>query len=87
VNELLASGLNLDPYPRGAGIERIFQQFLGNRGRALHDFAGGDLVGNVFGENVDSAHVDGVVEPSQFRRWRAEEAKHEQSRRDSVADD
>ena len=32
-----------------AGIDGVFQQLLGNTGRALYHFAGGDQVGNVLG--------------------------------------
>jgi len=33
----------------GAGIYGVFQQFFYYRCRSLHDFTGGDLVGNGFG--------------------------------------
>ena len=68
LNQLFAAGFNLDSDAGGAGIERIFQQFLHYRRGTLHDFAGGDLVGNVFGKNVDSAHGEPGVNRSQFRR-------------------
>ena len=45
---------NLDP--RGAGVERILQQFLYDGCRALDDFAGRNLVGNGTGENGDLRH-------------------------------
>jgi len=38
----------------GSGIQRIFHQFLGNRGRALHHFTGSDLVGQGFGKYPDT---------------------------------
>ena len=56
LDQLLAASLNLNADAGGAGVERIFQQLLGHRSRTLHHFAGGDLVGNVFGKDVDSAH-------------------------------
>src|SRR5580700_7519908 len=56
LDELLAAGFNLNPDAGCARIERIFEQLLGHRSRTLHHFAGGDLVGNAFGKNVDSAH-------------------------------
>ena len=56
LDELLAAGFDLDPDAGGAGVERVLEQFLDHRSRALHHFAGGDLVGNGFGENVDAAH-------------------------------
>ena len=49
-----ASIMNLDA--RGAGVERVLQQFLHHRGRALDHFARGDLVGNVLGKDVNAAH-------------------------------
>ena len=36
--------LNLDPQPRGAGIDRVLDQLLHHRGRSLHDLARGDLI-------------------------------------------
>ncbi len=68
LDELLAPGLNLDLNAGGAGIERIFEQLLGHRSRTLHHFAGGDLVGNVFRKNVDSAHGSASLMRSQCRR-------------------
>ncbi len=45
---------NLDPV--GGGVERIFQQFLDHRSRALHHLAGGNLVDHLFGKYPDPAH-------------------------------
>jgi len=39
-----------------ARVERVLQHLLDHGGRALHHLAGGDLVGNGFGEDVDAAH-------------------------------
>jgi len=43
-NQFQAPLLYRDVDPRGAGVERVFQQFLDHAGRPLDDFAGGDLV-------------------------------------------
>ena len=58
LNQLLAARLDLNSDAGGTGVQRVLQQFLDHRSRALHHFAGGDLVGNSFGKNVDSAHVE-----------------------------
>ena len=41
---IIITGGNVDLDPRGAGVERVFHQFLDRRSRALHHFAGGDAV-------------------------------------------
>src|SRR5580704_17065915 len=69
LDELLAAGFNLNPDAGCARIERIFDQLLGHRSRTLHHFAGGDLVGNVFGKNVNSAHEGCVESVSQIKGW------------------
>ena len=56
LDELLAAGFDLNLDAGGTGVERIFQKFLDHGGGALHDFAGGDFVGNGFGKNVDLTH-------------------------------
>ena len=56
LDELLAAGLDVDPDARGAGIQRVLQQLLDHRGGTLDDLTGGDLVGNVLGEYVNSSH-------------------------------
>jgi hypothetical protein len=40
----------------GAGIERVFEQFLDHGRGTVHHLAGGDLVGDLVGEYVDAAH-------------------------------
>ena len=82
LDELLAARLDVDADAMGAGIERVLQQLLHHRCRALHDLAGSDLVGDIFGENVDAAHgsvvsdqlpVVGNPDPvPQFDRWNAQ---------------
>ena len=55
-NELAAAALDRDHDPGRAGIERILQQLLDHRCRAVDDLAGGDLIGHLVGENADAAH-------------------------------
>ncbi len=47
------AGVELDRDPRRAGVDRIFDEFLERRRRALDDFAGGDLVDEVVGQAAD----------------------------------
>src|ERR1700756_3117212 len=56
LDELLATRLHLNADARGLGIQSIFQKFFHHRCGPLHHLAGGDLVGNGFGKNVDLAH-------------------------------
>ena len=56
LDQLLPARLDLDADARGTGVQRVLQQFLHHRRGTLHHFAGGDLVGDSFGENVDFAH-------------------------------
>ena len=58
----------------GAGVERVLDQLLDDRGRPLDDFAGGDLVGEVGREPVDAGHgldpaAPAEVPPAWSRRW------------------
>ncbi len=65
-DELAAAAFDLDADAGGAGIERVFEQFLDHGRGTVHHFAGGDLVGDLVGEYVDAAHGlrvrQGVVE-------------------------
>ena len=56
-----SAGLNLHAHVGGAGIQRILQQLLYDGRRALHHFTGGDLVGNLIGENTDAAHLQSTI--------------------------
>src|SRR5581483_5535710 len=56
LNELLASSLNLNLDSRGTRIQRVLQQLLDHGGGTLDNLPGGNLVGNGFGENVNSTH-------------------------------
>ena len=44
----------LDGDRAGSGVERVFDQLLDRRGRALDDLAGGDLVHEVVGKPSDA---------------------------------
>ena len=55
-DEAAAAGLDFDANAVGAGVQGILQQFLDHGGRAIDNLAGGDLVGNLVGENADAAH-------------------------------
>ena len=57
LDELAATGFDVHANAGGTCVERVFEQFLDHRGRAFHHLSGGDLVGDVFAENVDAAHV------------------------------
>ena len=56
LDQLAAARLDVDANATGPGIERVLQQLFRDRCGALDDLAGGDLVGYIFGENVDAAH-------------------------------
>ncbi len=59
LNQFLPARLHLNPNAGRTGVQRIFQQFFGHGSRTLHYFAGGNLIGDIFREDVDSAHNDG----------------------------
>ena len=58
VDELAPAGLDVNADARGSGVQGVLDQLLDHRGRTLHDFAGGDFVGDMFGENVNAAHTE-----------------------------
>ena len=66
LNELFAARLDADLDARGAGVEGVFEHLLDHGRRPLHHFAGGDLVGNGFGEYVDAAHGQFSVLSTQY---------------------
>ena len=43
---------------RGLGIQGVLDEFLDHAGGPLHHFAGGDLVGHLFGQQLDAVHGD-----------------------------
>ena len=59
-NQAASAGLDLDAEPRRLGIERVLDQFLDHAGRPLDHFAGGDLVGDLFGQETDAVHWDSL---------------------------
>ena len=59
LDQFLAARLHLNANSPGAGVERVFKKLFDDRGGTLHHLAGGDLVSNGFGKDVDAAH--GVV--------------------------
>jgi hypothetical protein len=56
-DEAAAAGFDFDADAGGASVERILQQFLDDGGGAVDDLAGGDLVGDLVGENMDASHI------------------------------
>ena len=55
-DELSSARFDFDPDAVGAGIERIFQQFLGNRSRTVNHFTGSDLICHLVRKNADATH-------------------------------
>ena len=56
-DEAAPTGLDFDGNARGPGVERVFNQLLHDTGRALNHFAGGDLIGDLLGEQADAVHA------------------------------
>ena len=54
--QFLAAELDRDDDARRAGIERVLDQFLDDRGGTLDHFTGGDLIRQVHGEPVNTSH-------------------------------
>jgi hypothetical protein len=57
LDELLAPGLDVDANALGSCIERVLEKFLYDGRRTLHHLAGSNLIGDIFGEDVDVAHA------------------------------
>ena len=55
-DELAAAGFDVDADAGGAGVEGVFEELFDDGGGALDDLAGGDLVGDLIGEDVDATH-------------------------------
>ena len=51
-----ATGFHFHSDLGGACIQRVFHQLLDHAGRAFNHFAGGNLVGNLFREKLDTVH-------------------------------
>ena len=54
--QLLAAELDRDRDARRAGVERVLDQLLDDRGGPLDDFARGDLVGEMERKAVNAGH-------------------------------
>src|SRR4029078_1011151 len=52
----LAAAVDGDRDPRGPGVQRVLAQLLDDGGRALDDFAGGDLVREIRSKPVNFRH-------------------------------
>ena len=50
------AGFDLNRDVGGAGVDRILDEFLGDRSRTFNDFAGGDLIGDVICEDSNFSH-------------------------------
>ena len=59
-DEAEAALLRLDGDGPGARVERVLHQLLHDRGGPLHDLAGGDLVDEPGGQDLDARHVRGT---------------------------
>jgi hypothetical protein len=57
LDKLFAAGFDLNLDSGRTGVERILQQLLHYRRRPLYHLAGGNLVGNLFGKDVNAAHI------------------------------
>ena len=60
-DEALSSILDLDDDSRCLGVERVFDELLDHRSRAIDDFPGGNLVGQNIGKNVYPPHGGSIV--------------------------
>ena len=60
VNELAPTGLDINPDARRPSVQGVFNQLLHHGGRTFHHLAGGDFVGDMFGENVNATHTEAV---------------------------
>ena len=59
-----AAVFDVDVDPRGPGVEAVLHQFLDERGRTLDHFAGGDLVDERAGQQLNG-HVTGYNLPER----------------------
>ena len=55
-NQCPPARTDLDQNPGGPCVQGILDEFLDHAGRALDDFASGDLVGNLLGQQVNPIH-------------------------------
>jgi len=68
LDQLFATGFNLNPMRVCARHRANSEHFLGHRSRALYHFAGSDLVSDVFGKTWILPMVVASVIRSQCRR-------------------
>ena len=67
-NQAASAGADFDGDFLRAGIEGIFDQFLNDAGRPLDHFAGGDLVGDLFGKELDPVHREASLNRESSNR-------------------
>ena len=60
-HEAAPAGLDFHRDARGLRIERVLDEFLHDAGRPLNHLAGGDLIGDLFGQQADAVHCGGRV--------------------------
>jgi len=60
-DEAASAGLDFQGHARGLRVERIFNEFLNDTRRPLNHLAGGDLIGDLLGKQVDAVHANGSV--------------------------
>ena len=56
LDEFFAAAFHLHANAARARVQRVLEQLLYDRGRALDDFSGSDLVSDMLRENVDASH-------------------------------
>ena len=56
-DEAASAGLDFQGHARGLRVERVFDEFLHDTRGALNHLAGGDLVGDLLGKQVDAVHL------------------------------
>ena len=55
-DELAAAGFDVDADAGGAGVEGVFEELLDYGSGTFDDLAGGDLIGDLVGEDVNATH-------------------------------
>ena len=70
-DELAAAGFDVDADAGGSRIERVFEQLLDHGRGSLDHFAGGNLVGDLVGKDVDAAHASDFTGRGRLDRWRS----------------
>lgn len=75
-DEAASAGFDFNADACGSGIEGVFEEFFHDRGGAVDDFASGDLIGDLVGENADAAHAGFKNTRSQFSLNREHPSGH-----------